>query len=420
MNNQLAYEETFDCVQCGYCLPACPTYTTMGKERHSPRGRINLVQMASEGKISIQEIEDSMELCLGCRACETACPTNVQYGKILSSYKEVKMEQEGSSLINRLAMKKGLANKSMLNTMNLSLRFYQQSGIEKLGKVTKGIQVLPENLRAFEAIIPNITKPDKELRKGTLIPDTETKLKVAFFTGCIMDVFFAKINDLSIKLLQHAGCEVTVIKNQTCCGALQHHEGDSETTKQLAKENIVAFEKEHYDYIVNSIGGCGAMLVEYDQLLQSEPEWVERAKGFAEKSKDISVILAELDIEFTKKVEKRITYQPSCHLSNVQKVKKSPLELIYRIPGTTYIPLPEMDMCCGSAGTYNVFHYQESMEILDEKMSYVKETIPEVIVTSNPGCHLQMCMGVKREGLESKVEVVHIVEILAEACGLKN
>ncbi|MEK4198886.1 (Fe-S)-binding protein [Cytobacillus sp. FSL K6-0265] len=418
MNNQLAYEETFDCVQCGYCLPACPTYTTMGKERHSPRGRINLVQMASEGKISLKEIEDSMELCLGCRACETACPTNVQYGKILSSYKEVRMQQEGSPFFNQLAMKKGLSNKGMLNTMNHSLRFYQHSGIEKLAKVTKGIQILPEKLRAFEAILPNITKPDKALRKGTLIPHKETKMKVAFFTGCIMDVFFARINDLSIKLLKHAGCEVTVIKNQTCCGALQHHEGDSETTIQLAKENIRAFEKDHYDYIVNSIGGCGAMLVEYDQLLQFDPDWSERAKVFAEKSKDISVILAELDIQFTKKVEKKITYQPSCHLTNVQKVKKSPLDLIQRIPAATYIPLPEMDMCCGSAGTYNIFHYKESMEILDEKMDYVKERVPEVIVTSNPGCHLQMCMGVKREGLEMSVEVVHIVEILAEACGL--
>ncbi|MEX3712662.1 (Fe-S)-binding protein [Cytobacillus horneckiae] len=419
MTSKLAYKETFDCVQCGYCLPACPTYSTMGKESHSPRGRINLVQMASEGKISINEIEESMDLCLGCRACETACPTNVQYGKILESFKEVKAEQETSPLASRLAMQKGLPNKTILGAMTASLRIYQGMGVDKLARKMKLLKVLPEQLQAFEEITPKIEKPDKKLRASVLSPAGEKKASIAFFTGCIMDVFFAKINDLSIKLLQYAGCEVTVIKEQTCCGALQNHDGDTETTRKLAKKNIAAFEKGNFDYIVNSIGGCGAMLVEYDVLLKNDSEWSERAKRFTDKNKDVSVILSKLNLQFKKELNRRVTYQPSCHLTNVQKVTTDPIHLLQSIPKIIYVPLPAGDMCCGSAGTYNIFHYDESMEILDEKMENVKKVVPEMIVTSNPGCHLQMCLGVKREGLASKVRVAHIIEVLAEACGIE-
>ncbi|MDQ0271457.1 (Fe-S)-binding protein [Cytobacillus purgationiresistens] len=419
MTEHLAYKETFDCVQCGYCLPACPTYVSIGKESHSPRGRINLVQMAAEGKISIEEITDSMELCLGCRACETVCPTNVQYGKILESYKEVKAEEEKPFILNKLAMQKGLPNKKILSVLTSSLKLYQNSGLNKAARKTNLLGLLPDQLQAFEEITPAIEKPDKKLRAAVQFPPSQTKARIAFFTGCIMDVFFAKINDLSIKLLQHAGCEVTVIKEQTCCGALQNHDGDRSTSKKLAKENITAFEQGNYDYIVNSIGGCGAMLVEYDELLKDEQKWAGRAKAFAEKNKDVSVILNKLDIAFNKEMNITATYQPSCHLLNVQKVSEAPVQLLRSIPEITYIPLPKGDMCCGSAGIYNVVHYHESMDILDSKMENVKKIVPEMIVTSNPGCHLQMSLGVKREGLAHKVKVVHIVELLAEACGIK-
>ncbi|WP_394582576.1 (Fe-S)-binding protein [Cytobacillus firmus] len=420
MTSQLAYKETFDCVQCGYCLPACPTYASMGKERHSPRGRINLVQMAAEGKITIDEITESLELCLGCRACETACPTNVQYGKILESFKEVKAAEAPAPFMENMALQKALPNKKLLAVMRASLRAYQKTGIDSFARKSKVLSILPEQLRAFEEIAPAVEMPNKQLRTGILLPEREPNARVAFFTGCIMDVFFAKINDLSIKLLQHAGCEVTVIKEQTCCGALQNHSGDTGTSSKLAKENIAAFEKGNFDFVVNAIGGCGAMLVEYDHLLAEDPEWAERARVFAQKNKDVSVILNKLGINFSRELSGAVTYQPSCHLLNVQKVADDPVQLLESIPGITYVPLRKGDMCCGSAGIYNIVHYEESMEILDAKMEQVQKISPDTIVTSNPGCHLQMCLGVKREGLEEKVRVVHIIELLAEACGIDH
>ncbi|KIL45815.1 iron-sulfur cluster-binding protein [Jeotgalibacillus soli] len=376
------------------------------------------MKLAAEGKISLDEISDSLDLCLGCRACETACPTNVQYGKILESFKVAKSESNQSPFIEKLALQNALPNKFWQKAAVRTLGIYQKTKLNKLARKSGLLRVLPERLRAFEEITPVVQPPKRKVRQNTILPK-KAKLNVAFFTGCVMDVFFAKINDLSIRLLEHAGCHVTIIKEQTCCGALQHHSGDKSFTKKLAKENITAFEQAEYDYVVNSIGGCGAMLVEYDKLLENEPQWVERAEKFAKKNIDISVILSSLGISFEKEINKVVTYQPSCHLLNVQKVKDDPVKLITSIPGLTYLPLPQADMCCGSAGIYNIVHYEESMDILDEKMKHVHTVRPAVIVTSNPGCHLQMCLGVKREGLEKKIRVVHIVELLAEACGIE-
>lgn len=423
---ELAYEETFDCVQCGYCLPACPTYLTMGKETHSPRGRINLVKMAAEGKITYDELDGPINLCLGCRACEVVCPTNVQYGKILESAKDYIQEEKKKEMPKRVKMfqdfvfNKAIPNSKMLKAAGGGIALYQKSGLQKLAHKTKATNVLPENLRSFEKILPDVEGPTKRKKRQEFYPaKLRPSFKIGFFVGCVMDTMFSDINTKSIKLLQQAGCDVTVIKEQTCCGALQAHSGETEITKKLAKENIQAFERYEFDYIVNSIGGCGAMLVEYDKLLEDDPEWKERAKRFAEKNVDISVILGQLELPFTKEIHKVVTYQPSCHMSNVQGRVKEPLEMLKSIPGITYMELPNKNMCCGSAGIYNIVHYDESMDVLDEKMKNVKKVSPEVIVTTNPGCHLQMKLGVEREGYSDRIEVVHIVELLAEACGVK-
>lgn len=425
---ELAYEETFDCVQCGYCLPACPTYLTMGSETHSPRGRINLVKMAAEGEITYSELEGPINLCLGCRACEVVCPTNVQYGKILDSAKEVIQEYKKESktmtkrakLFQDFVFDKAIPSKKLLNTAGAGIALYQKSGLQKVARRTKAINILPENLRTFENALPEVEGIfERKKREDHYPAKLRPVYRIGFFTGCVMDTMFSSINTKSIKLLQEAGCEVTVIREQTCCGALQNHSGEMEITKQLAKENIQAFEKYDFDYIVNSIGGCGAQLVEYDKLFADDTDWAERAEQFARKNVDISVILGELRLPFTKEINKVITYQPSCHMTNVQKRENEPLELLKSIPGITYLELPDKNMCCGSAGIYNIVNYEASMEILDEKMKHVEKASPEVIVTTNPGCHLQMKVGVEREGLTDQLEVVHIVELLAEACNIE-
>lgn len=425
-NGELAYEETFDCVQCGYCLPACPTYLTMGKETHSPRGRINLVKMAAEGKITYNELEGPINLCLGCRACEVVCPTNVQYGKILESAKEVIQEEKKRQLPKRATLfrefvfDKALSSKKVLNVAGGGIAFYQNTGLQKITRKTKALNILPENFRSFEKILPNVEGLIKRNRRAEhYSPKLNPAFRIGYFTGCIMDTMFSSINTQAIKLLQHAGCEVTVIKEQTCCGALQNHSGETGITRKLAKENIDAFENYEFDYIVNSIGGCGAQLVEYNKLFENDGKWIERAKKFAEKNVDISVILCQLDLKFEKELNKIVTYQPSCHMSNVQKRVNEPLQLLESIPEITYIELPYRDMCCGSAGIYNIINFDQSMEILDEKMNHVEKVSPDVIVTTNPGCHLQMKLGVEKAGLTNRIEVVHLVELLAEACGIE-
>lgn len=426
LREKLAYDETFSCVQCGYCLPACPTYQTMGKESHSPRGRINLVKLAAEGKLSLSALKEPIDLCLGCRACEPACPTNVPYGKILESAKEVLFEEQKEQKKGALAwVEDALFNTVIPDPKNLSkigtsLFFYQRFGLKKVMHASKLINILPERLVMFDKITPKIEGAFKGKRDKHLFPESKPIYKVGFFPGCIMDTFFQKINDMSMKLLQAAGCEVQVIENQTCCGALQNHRGDKETAKRLAKQNIEAFEQDEYDFLVNSIGGCGSMLVEYHHLFEGDPEWYERAKGFSVKAKDISYILSQLELPYKKDLNVTVTYQPSCHITNVQKLREEPLALLKGIPGITFLPLENPNMCCGSAGIYNLVNYDESMDILDEKMEHVNKVKVDAIVTTNPGCHLQMKLGVEREGKSDEIDVVHLVELLAEACDLKD
>ncbi|MBT2688066.1 (Fe-S)-binding protein [Bacillus sp. ISL-47] len=425
LKDLLAYEETFDCVQCGYCLPSCPTYMTMEKESHSPRGRVHLVKMAAEGKISIEEMERSLDLCLGCRACETACPTNVQYGKIFESAKVAITENSRDSMtikekaIRNMVFKRGISNKKAMNVIGSGMQWYQKAKIDQVFRKSGLSKLLPKSMREMELIIPKVEKSKEMGRKYTLLkPDGSPVMRVAFFTGCIMDAFFGRINDLSMLLLQKAGCEVILIEEQGCCGALHQHSGETDQTRELAKANIDAFEKYNADFVVNSIGGCGAMMVEYHHLFQQNDEWYPRAKKFAEKAKDVSWILDQLNLPFIKNIPRSAVYQPSCHLRNVQKVQNQPVNLLKKIPGLSYLKMPEEDMCCGSAGIYNIIHYEEASNILERKMGNITPLHPDLVVTSNPGCHLQLLLGVKKEGLEEKVKVIHIIELLAEACGL--
>jgi len=420
---KLAYDETFSCVQCGYCLPACPTYLAFGKESHSPRGRIQLVKMAAEGKITIEEMGNPIDLCLGCRACETACPTNVEYGKILDSAIDVlgeyrkKNQSIPEKIVRDIVFKKALPNKQILKLVGTGLRLYQKTKADVVVRKLGLVKMVTPSLDTIEQITPTIYKPETRTRFQT-VPKMKmkTKTKVAFFTGCVMDTFFARVNDLSMKLLEEAGCEVIWQKKQTCCGALHQHAAEKETAIKLAKKNIEVFEQLECEYIVNAIGGCGAALVEYAHLFAESDPWHERALNFSKKNKDISYILSRMELPLTKPINMRVTYQPSCHLTNVQKIVNEPLELIRRIPGIEFTQMKDQDLCCGSAGIYNIIHQEQSMLILDKKMKSVKDVKPHLIITTNPGCHLQMILGVKREGLESSVTVKHLVEVLAEAC----
>ncbi|PNZ39182.1 (Fe-S)-binding protein [Mammaliicoccus vitulinus] len=412
--DKLDYDATFDCVQCGFCLPSCPTYLTMKEEKHSPRGRINLVKYAVEGKVTLKDLEEAIDLCLGCRQCETVCPTDVKYGDIYESAVEVLREKRNKKLDTRI-MSLFLERNYMLDIMYQGLKLYHTPLISTVINKTKALDVLPERLGNMAAILP----PVKKEKTQTQNPFRTKKITVGFFRGCMMDAFFSNINDLAIKILQAHDIQVVEIKQQTCCGALQHHAGEMEKSKKLAKLNIEALEKYDVDYYVNAIGGCGASLIEYDHLLRDDESWKARAEKFVGKVRDISVILDNINLNLDIPINIKATYQPSCHLQNVQHVFNEPEKIIQRIKGLDYKVLPEKDICCGSAGIYNIVNYDASMDILDRKMSHVKEVEPQLIITSNPGCHLQMLLGVKKEGLEENIKVKHIVEVVAEACGIR-
>lgn len=425
----LAYRATNQCIQCGYCLPSCPTYMSMGKESASPRGRINLVKMAAEGKIDLsQDLSEPIDLCLGCRACETACPVNVPYGHILESAKDtIKEYEEDTKQSTKAEGLKGILLRQVFTRPGLmraggnATWLYQRSGLSNLVGKTNLLSKISEPIGEIEKILPSVEGPGKRVKRGKVLePYKKKKATVAFFTGCVSEAVLNRTNRLTIELLRHIGCEVHISNKQNCCGALHAHQGYSSISKDLAKENIKAFEETEADYIINNAGGCGAILREYDHLLKDDPDWKKRASRFSAASKDVSAIFVELGpLPFKKEWKGRITYQPSCHLTNVQKVASAPEELLASIPGAEYIEMEKSNECCASGGIYNLIHYEESMKILDKKMGYAKETTATTIASSNPGCLLQMRLGIKRAGLEGKVQGVHLVDILAESCGIE-
>ncbi|WP_428912086.1 (Fe-S)-binding protein [Niallia sp. Krafla_26] len=426
LREELQYDKTNQCVQCGYCLPVCPTYTTFGKETHSPRGRINLVKMVGEGKITdLTVLEEPFNLCLGCRACETACPTGVEYGSILEATREALVKRRTFSvpvrLLRKALLKKVVPSSKMMNFTGHSIWIYEKSGLKKVAQKSGIMKKLPYHLGTFEKAIPSAVSPLERGQAPTEIKAKgQAKYTVAFFTGCIMDAMFHRINQLSMKLLSEVGCQVVVFPNQTCCGALQAHAGEMTEARHLAKQNILAFEQIKADFIVNNAGGCGAMLYEYGHLLSNDPEWAERAAAFSAKSRDISQVLVScggLRHRQSRNGE-RVTYQPSCHMTNVQKVTKEPLELIKSIPGLQFIEMEQADMCCGSAGIYNIVNYDASMQVLDEKMKHTQEANSSVIITTNPGCLMQMKLGIEREGLSHTTRALHLIEYLAESAGI--
>ena len=418
-------DELLNCMRCGFCLPTCPTYIESGyKESHSPRGRIALMKAVVDGVIEPDEdFERSLELCLGCRACEPVCPSGVNYGHLLEDARDIINQNKKHSLPVRAVRKtvfQGLFPhpERMRWTVGM-LGFYQRSGIQTIARKIGFLGLLPESLATMEKVLPKVPTMKEMKNRPEYLPAIADKVhRVAFFSGCLMDTMFMKTNDSTMKLLQLAGCEIVIPKNQNCCGALHGHSGEKQTAKDLAKRNIMAFEDLDVDYIITNAGGCGAFLIDYDHLLKDDPDWRDRAKAFKEKIKDISEVLAAID--FHKKVELElpaqvITYQDSCHLRNVMKTATAPRVLLQAIKGAEYKEMKEADRCCGSAGIYNIVESDMSMVMLDYKMDQAIATCAATIVTANPGCLLQMQLGIEREGLSSKMRAVHIVDLLMES-----
>ncbi|TFD99807.1 (Fe-S)-binding protein [Jeotgalibacillus salarius] len=414
--------ELMNCMRCGFCLPSCPTYIqTGGDEVHSPRGRIALMKAVHDGIIPVtDEMTNSLDVCLGCRACEPVCPAGVQYGQLLEEARSIIQDYKKPSLKEKIVRKTVLnelfpKNEQMNRAVGL-VRFYQTSGLQKGIRKIGFLKLFPESMREMEQVLPAIPKKVQSDRRR-LLATGEKKATVAFFQGCLMDTMFQGTNQNTIRLLQSAGCDIVIPEDQGCCGALHGHAGEKNKAVDMAKRNIEAFETMEADYIVMNAGGCGAFLAGYDHLLSQDEQWRERAGRFKAKIRDFSSILIQHGfdkrIHFKKKPH-RVTFQDSCHLRNGMGVCNEPRELIRMVEGADYVEMKNADGCCGSAGVYNLVQPKMSMQILDDKMENVMEVEPGVIVTANPGCLLQMKLGIERAGLGRQIEAVHLADYLMD------
>lgn len=415
-------EKLLDCMRCGFCLPACPTYIQTGNnEVHSPRGRIAIMKAVRDGLVDWDSsIEESIDLCLGCRACEPACPAGVEYGHLLEQSRDAIQSVKSSSLTEKVSRKIAFdhlfKDQSKMVGATKLVRAYQASGLQKVIRKIGFMNLFPPMMKEMETALPEIPKLVK--RENRAIPSNPV-VKVAFFTGCLMDTVFRQTNDRTIQLLQLLGCEIVIPEAQVCCGALHGHSGELDKAKINARRNIDAFEHIEADYIVNNAGGCGAFLYEYGHLLEGDAEYAERAKTFDGKIIDISTLILKLGItqkleEIQKEQVGLVTYQDSCHLRNVNRVVLEPRELLKAIPHVNYVELPTAGLCCGSAGIYNLLNQEMALKILDSKMDDVKGTNASVIITTNPGCLLQMRAGIHLAGLSETVRAEHIVDYLIE------
>ncbi|MCM3154472.1 (Fe-S)-binding protein [Priestia megaterium] len=405
-----------DCVHCGMCLESCPTYEITGQEQHSPRGRVHLIKSVAEGKISVNEqFTDPVFACLDCRACTTACPANVDVGGLIEEARgqiRQAMPLTGwKGMISKFFLKELFPHSHRLEAAGSLLKLYQKSGMQKMMRTTGMLNMMPTHLAEMEHVMPKITRSvrKKYKKKRVLKAKAERKAEVAFLTGCIMDVMFSDINEATLNVLRRNGNDVVIPPSQTCCGALHVHAGDRDRGRQLAKKNIEAFQ--HADTVIVNAAGCGCMLKEYPELFrEEEQEWLEKAEVFAEKVQDISKYLHDTGYRPPQTtLHKRITYHDACHLAHGQGVREEPRDILLSIPGVEMVHMANADRCCGSAGIYNLTNPDMAGAVLQSKMEHVPHDV-EMISMGNPGCMLQMAVGVKKYGRSQ--QIVHTVQLL--------
>jgi glycolate oxidase iron-sulfur subunit len=406
------------CVHCGLCLNACPTYRVLGLEMDSPRGRIfQMAQVAAGAPIGESYIEH-IELCLACRGCESACPSGVQYGRLVEA---ARAEIDGAverplaaRLVRRFAFGHLLQSPATMTMLGTLLYLYERSGMQKLVRALGFLKLLGR-MGELEQLAPPAEPPFFFSQIGKTFPaEGERRYRVALMAGCIANVSFARLNEATVRVLQKNGCEVTVPGGQGCCGALHVHAGLREDARKLARRNIDAVLDGGFDAILTNAAGCGSTLKEYGELLEHDEGYAGRAREFSSRMRDVTEFLASIELNGRmQSLPLVVTYQDSCHLAHGQRIRKAPRKLLDAIPGLEFREMSLADLCCGSAGIYNVVQNEMAMEILERKMENVNRTGASVIATANPGCILQLRAGARLHGKGQRV--VHVVELLDEA-----
>lgn len=408
------------CVHCGLCLSYCPTYKATGLEADSPRGRVYQIRGLASGEIPADDpdLNHHLSLCLGCRACETACPSAVPYGALLEAARaQLPPRSETERAIRKTTLGFLFMQPWAMRTAGFGLRLYQKSGLRKLVQISKLLKVLPGGLDEKEAMLPDAQGGLLKEHLPKITPPKnggKPRYRVAFLTGCVQDELFRGVNSATVNVLAHNGCEVVIPSTQKCCGALHAHVGERDLALKLARANIEAFEATGADYYIVNASGCGATLKDYGHLLHNDAQYAERATRFVSKMRDLSEFLLEVGFEAPKgKINALVTYQDACHMKHGQKVFKQPRVLIQSIPGVQLAEMKDSDWCCGSAGIYNVVQPVMANEVLSWKTENIKATKAEIVIASNPGCAIQIAYGLQKEAAPgTTVEVLHIAELL--------
>ncbi len=401
-----------DCVHCGFCLPTCPTYVLFGEEMDTPRGRIYLMNKALNEEPMNDQMVRHWDLCLGCMACVTACPSGVQYDKLIEATRgqvERRYQRPADARAFREMIFQLFPYPNRLRLAAGPLKLYQRFGVgEKLRKAGV-MKVLPKRMRAMEALMPMLTK-EQEVPEVTL-PVGERRRRVGFLKGCVQRVFFSEVNASTVRVLTAEGCEVVAPKGQGCCGALSVHAGREEEFQKFARKLLDAFDVEGLDHIVINAAGCGSTLKEYGYLLRDDPEYAERANEFSAKVRDVSEFLQELGpVAERHPLPVSAAYHDACHLAHAQGIRKQPRQTLKQIPGMDVREIKEAEICCGSAGIYNMIEPEPATELGDRKARNVLNTGARMIVTSNPGCMLQIQASLKRMG--HSMPMAHPMEVL--------
>lgn len=440
--NILAAEEErlLACVHCGFCLSACPTYTRLGDEADSPRGRLHLMRTVAEGRLEpdAPAFLTHIDRCLGCRACETACPSGVEYGHLLERAREASMAAAGSNLATRLLL--GIFGSRPLGRAALAAgRLARTAGVARLllralprrfGRLRFGLAMLAatapwRGLRRVPGPGPEDRGATTERRehkaialgassmaRGT-VAASRTPTRVAMLQGCVQNELFRRVNAATATVLRANGCTLVDVPGERCCGALHAHAGARERARELARANIAAFEAAGVDYIVVNAAGCGAAMKEYGELLRDDAVWAERARAMSARVRDLFEFLAERGVRPGTPLALRVTYDAPCHLHHAQRITRAPLEVLADATGVELVPLAGADECCGGAGIYGVLHPELGGRILRDKVAAIRETGADVVISPNPGCMMQIGAGLLLEG--AQIPVLHPVELMAES-----
>lgn len=434
------------CVHCGFCLPVCPTYQLWHQEMDSPRGRIYLMKMAAEGAHRPAEstagspgspamdrnFVSHFDRCLGCMACMPACPSGVQYGKLIEATRAQIERNYRRPLLDRLFRRLIFAlfpHPQRLRRLMPLLWLYQRSGLRWLLRHSGLLRLAGARLEALESLLPELNRRQLFAPEPGSVMHSKPRMRVGVLLGCVQRVFFSDVNAATVRVLAALGCEVVIPREQGCCGALMAHTGGEAEAEAAARNLIDVFERAGVDAIAINAAGCGSHMKEYGHLLRDDPQYAERAQRFAAKCRDISELAAELLSQQAKErlagppglsaapkpVRMKIAYHDACHLQHAQGVSSQPRQLLNAISGLEVIELPEAGTCCGSAGVYNLIEPVPARQLADRKAQHIIRSGAQAVVSGNPGCLLQLAGALRRAG--HPLPMLHLVEVLDAALG---